>query len=153
MWAAIILIFFIETLKLLTNAYVARGRLTVLKYVLEWFRYGSLHELVKAMAINHYNELCVIHKWTYKWNHKWNISKAMGTPQLKPRCAEVQQFDQSWLWWCADKKRHVDVSWKQSAFEMNLPTNSKWSLFIVLIILLILIVFFNHYLLATPHCS
>ena len=54
MWAAIILIFFIGTLKLLTNAHVARGRLTVLKYVfLSGFgiRNGSLHELVKAMAI------------------------------------------------------------------------------------------------------
>ena len=53
MWAAIILIFFIGTRKLLTNAHVARGRLTVLKYFFERFGNGSLHELVKAMAMNY----------------------------------------------------------------------------------------------------
>ena len=69
MWAAIILIFFIGMLKLLTNAHVGRGRLAVLKYVFERFRNGSLHELVKAMAMNsvryknkHINEITIYHQ-------------------------------------------------------------------------------------------
>ena len=62
MWAAIILIFFIGTLKLLTNAHADRGRLTVVKYVFERFRNGSLHELVKAMENELYNELYETHK-------------------------------------------------------------------------------------------
>ena len=63
MLAAIILIFFIGTLKLLTNARVAHVRLTVIKCVFERFRNGSLHELVKAIAMN-YTVNSEIHKRT-----------------------------------------------------------------------------------------
>ena len=85
MWATIILIFFIGTLKLLTNAHLARGRLTVVKYVFERFRNGSLHELVKAMAMNytmnsmrhtneHINE--IINEWEHRGNLNPDVQKS-----------------------------------------------------------------------------
>ena len=82
MWAAIILIFFIGTLKLLTNVHVARGRFTIEKYVFEQFRNGLLHELVKAMAMNYSTNSVTVR---YTNEHNSEITNEISAKQWEQR--------------------------------------------------------------------